>query len=37
MAFITITINPGAKPLPEYITKKHWERKHGKQAYYGQN
>jgi L-ribulose-5-phosphate 4-epimerase len=36
MALLTITIDPPAKPLPEYITRKHWERKHGPDAYYGQ-
>lgn len=36
MAFLTLTINPLVKSLPEHITKKHWERKHGKDAYYGQ-
>jgi len=24
------------KPLPKHIIKKHWERKYGKNAYYGQ-
>lgn len=37
MAFITLSLNPLAKPLPEHIIKKHWERKHGEDAYYGQN
>jgi len=36
MALLTITIDPLAKPLPEHITRKHWERKHGPDAYYGQ-
>ena len=36
MAHLTLSINPNAKPLPSYIVKKHWERKHGKDAYYGQ-
>jgi len=36
MAFLTLAINPNAAPLPAHITKKHWERKHGKDAYYGQ-
>jgi L-ribulose-5-phosphate 4-epimerase len=36
MALFTVTIDPLAKPLPEYITRKHWERKHGPDAYYGQ-
>ena len=36
MAFLTLTLNPQAEVLPEYITRKHWERKHGPNAYYGQ-
>ena len=36
MAFLTLRIDPQAKPLPEHIIKKHWERKHGPDAYYGQ-
>ena len=36
MALLTLSLDPLAKSLPEYIIKKHWERKHGKNAYYGQ-
>ena len=36
MALYTLTIDPLAKPLPAHIIKKHWERKHGPGAYYGQ-
>ncbi|QQO10833.1 L-ribulose-5-phosphate 4-epimerase AraD [Breznakiella homolactica] len=36
MAHITLTLNPEQKPLPDYIIRKHWERKHGDGAYYGQ-
>jgi len=36
MALFTLTIDPLVKPLPEHITAKHWERKHGPDAYYGQ-
>jgi L-ribulose-5-phosphate 4-epimerase len=36
MALFTVMIDSNAKPLPEYIIKKHWERKHGPDAYYGQ-
>jgi L-ribulose-5-phosphate 4-epimerase len=36
MALFTLTLDPMAKPLPEYIIRKHWERKHGPGAYYGQ-
>jgi L-ribulose-5-phosphate 4-epimerase len=36
MAYLTLTLNPGMAPLPEHIIRKHWERKHGPNAYYGQ-
>ena len=36
MALLTLTLNPKAEALPEHIIKKHWERKHGPNAYYGQ-
>lgn len=36
MAFITKSINPTVEPLNDYIINKHFERKHGKNAYYGQ-
>ena len=36
MALFTIMIDPEAKPLPDHIIRKHWERKHGPDAYYGQ-
>ena len=36
MALLTLTLNPEAEALPDYIIRKHWERKHGKNAYYGQ-
>jgi L-ribulose-5-phosphate 4-epimerase len=36
MAAITIQLDPRAEPLPDYIMRKHWERKHGANAYYGQ-
>lgn len=36
MALKTLVINPEAKPLADYIIKKHYERKHGPNAYYGQ-
>jgi len=36
MAFLTLSLNPQAKALPEHIIRKHWERKHGPNAYYGQ-
>jgi L-ribulose-5-phosphate 4-epimerase len=36
MAFFTLALKPDAAPLPEHIINKHWERKHGPGAYYGQ-
>lgn len=36
MAYLTIQINPQAPRLKEALIKKHYERKHGAQAYYGQ-
>lgn len=36
MAFITRTLNPHAGRLADYLVRKHFERKHGKGAYYGQ-
>lgn len=36
MAVITEKLNPKAEALPVYILDKHYYRKHGKNAYYGQ-
>lgn len=36
MATITRSVNPQAARLPDYLVHKHFERKHGKGAYYGQ-
>jgi L-ribulose-5-phosphate 4-epimerase len=36
IASITRSLNPQASRLPEHIVRKHFERKHGKSAYYGQ-
>ncbi len=36
MALNTLLINPKANPLPSYIVEKHYMRKHGPNAYYGQ-
>ncbi|MDR2375717.1 MAG: L-ribulose-5-phosphate 4-epimerase AraD [Treponema sp.] len=36
MAYLTVTLNPDTPPLPGHIIRKHWERKHGPAAYYGQ-
>jgi len=36
MAFGTLQLNPNANVLPRYILQKHYQRKHGANAYYGQ-
>lgn len=36
MAYLSLQINPAAPRLKETIIKKHYERKHGDGAYYGQ-
>lgn len=36
MALLTLMVDPHTRPLPEYIVTKHYERKHGSNAYYGQ-
>lgn len=36
MAFFTEVINPKAEPAPQYLQDKHYFRKHGPNAYYGQ-
>lgn len=36
MAYLTTQINPAAPRLKESLIKKHYERKHGKDSYYGQ-
>lgn len=36
MAYLTLQINPEAPKLKDSLIKKHYERKHGKDAYYGQ-
>lgn len=36
MAFLTIQINPQITTLKETLIRKHYERKHGPNAYYGQ-
>jgi L-ribulose-5-phosphate 4-epimerase len=37
MALFTLQLKPDCPPLPAHIIEKHWERKHGDAAYYGQN
>lgn len=36
IAYLTLNVNPKASKLPQYILDKHYYRKHGKNAYYGQ-
>ena len=36
MAYLTLQINPNAPKLKDSLIKKHYDRKHGKDAYYGQ-
>jgi L-ribulose-5-phosphate 4-epimerase len=36
MAILTYQVNPSVDPLPEHVVRKHYERKHGPGAYYGQ-
>lgn len=36
MNFFTRQLNPDSPDLPQYILDKHYQRKHGKNAYYGQ-
>ncbi|MDX2303791.1 MAG: L-ribulose-5-phosphate 4-epimerase [Microscillaceae bacterium] len=37
MAYLTLQINPGAPLLKDALKEKHYQRKHGKNAYYGQS
>src|SRR5450759_3746446 len=36
MAIRTFAIDPQAKPMPQYLLERHFRRKHGPNAYYGQ-
>lgn len=36
MAYLTLTINPETSELKQSVLNKHYQRKHGKDAYYGQ-
>jgi L-ribulose-5-phosphate 4-epimerase len=36
MATQTLQLNPNTKPIPKVLLEKHYQRKHGKNAYYGQ-
>jgi L-ribulose-5-phosphate 4-epimerase len=37
MAYLTLQINPAAQPIVQALVDKHYFRKHGKDAYYGQD
>ncbi len=37
MAHHTMSLNPSVKPAPDYLMDKHYFRKHGANAYYGQS
>lgn len=37
MALVSVQLNPKISPLPQYLLDKHFLRKHGPNAYYGQN
>jgi L-ribulose-5-phosphate 4-epimerase len=36
MAWVSLSINPDAEPISKALLKKHFSRKHGPEAYYGQ-
>ena len=36
MASMTLELDPGVKPMPSYLAERHYRRKHGPDAYYGQ-
>ena len=37
MAYHTMSLNPNTPRVPQYLLDKHYNRKHGANAYYGQN
>jgi L-ribulose-5-phosphate 4-epimerase len=37
MALLTVTLNPAQSPIADYLLDKHYLRKHGSNAYYGQS
>jgi L-ribulose-5-phosphate 4-epimerase len=37
MALQALTLNPQLSPMQQELLDKHYLRKHGKNAYYGQN
>ena len=36
LSYLSVTLNNNIKPIPQYILDKHFYRKHGNNAYYGQ-
>ncbi len=36
LAALTVALNPGVEPIPAVLRDKHFKRKHGPEAYYGQ-
>jgi L-ribulose-5-phosphate 4-epimerase len=36
LALLTTLLDPDAGPLADHVLRKHFERKHGADAYYGQ-
>jgi ribulose-5-phosphate 4-epimerase/fuculose-1-phosphate aldolase len=36
MAYKTMTLNPSVNPVSQFLLNKHYYRKHGANAYYGQ-
>ena len=36
MAYHSVSLNPDLGPVPDYLLEKHFRRKHGPDAYYGQ-
>ena len=36
MAFQTLSLNPDVEPIPDFLLERHYLRKHGPSAYYGQ-
>ncbi len=36
LAWMTVTLSPAAEPIPDVLRDRHFLRKHGDQAYYGQ-
>ena len=37
LASLTLSLAPNAELLPDYVAEKHYLRKHGEDAYYGQD